>query len=66
MALRKVGGPADVDRLADAGLAVADVIGMGVRGAAEGIDVATRLTEQAGFGGKLACIIAASARPRSL
>jgi sugar phosphate isomerase/epimerase len=43
VALRKLAGPADVDRLARSGLAVADVIGVGTRRAAEGIEVAARL-----------------------
>jgi sugar phosphate isomerase/epimerase len=43
VALRKLDGPADLDRIAGSGLAVADVIGVGTRGVAEGIVVATRL-----------------------
>jgi sugar phosphate isomerase/epimerase len=43
VALRKLDGPADIDSLARSGLAVADVIGVGTRGAAEGIAVAARL-----------------------
>lgn len=43
VALRKLRGPDDVERIAAAGLRVADVIGVGTDRVAEGIDLAARL-----------------------